>query len=693
VGGFPQTGIQTPSIMHFVENRSGEGIQGIGMEFAGAPLVLIGQSDSAAWTSTTAQLRVVDTFFEEVVGEDADAVRYNDEGAPAPLSQRTEIFLGGDPNGNDLSLVFWRSHERSGNGGSRPVTDFLGDEEGTAESGDPNQIVDDDASFDGTYVGGHVAIIDGTGAGQIREISGVPSATTLEVGSAWTTAPDDTSVYVATKSGDDIIAVVWDSASWLEESQSGVLGWSLMQHATSVLDVREAARLVPSTHNFPCADNQAWNGIGTDPSPGSGNIAYVSSGLSRKRQGLPNQEDKLLPLDGTTANPLVVLSGTVTGATATTLTSTGTFTGQDFSNEPINFRYENPSQQGSEYIVTIMSGTGYKQTRRIASNTDDTLTLEYEWGVTPAPGDTFDISEIVAMPEAINPSQGYFANWNNKAATADDGSGFGRNHRVAFITERLAAESSWDRDKQRQLNKDLAGLDGNGKLGRYLVPRLREAVDDDPNAVVPQAHTVLAALEAHNGSPEFGRGFMDPVNDPNIAGEMSFLNSLINQLANDIYADEFSTTGVGVPGGSRGLAMAIHAIDSAAGDVPGSYVQKYSGDYFNGTDWKEVARDSLSALAPGGIPADAERPDETYKHPLSDLLPRHLGADRRGGPGGDWRGHLPARSEWTHRGLPYRGDLHRSPQHDPASHLARLALLPDVAREPGPCRRRRRGRR
>jgi hypothetical protein len=146
-------------------------------------------------------------------------------------------------------------------------------------------------------------------------------------------------------------------------------------------------------------------------------------------------------------------------------------------------------------------------------------------------------------------------------------------------------------------------------------------VDDDPNAVVPQAHTVLAALEAHNGSPEFGRGFIDPVNDPNIAGEISFLNSLINQLASDIYGDEFSATGVGVPGGSRGLAMALHAIDSAAGDVPGSYTQKYGGDYFNATDWKEVVRDSLSALAPGGIPVDADRPNSTYKHPLSDLFP------------------------------------------------------------------------
>jgi hypothetical protein len=226
------------------------------------------------------------------------------------------------------------------------------------------------------------------------------------------------------------------------------------------------------------------------------------------------------------------------------------------------------------------------------------------------------------MPEVINPSEGYFANWNNKAATADDGSGFGRSHRVAFITERLADPNNlpWDRDKQRQLNKDVAGLDDK-KWGRYLLPRLREAVNDDPNAVVPEAHTVLAVLEAHNGAPEFGRGLIDPVYATTEAGEVSFLNDLISQLASDIFGDEFSGTGVGVPGGSRGLAMVTHAIDSAAGDVPGSYTQKYAGDYFNGTAWEAVVRDSLSTLAPGGIPADDPRRESRYDHALAVLDP------------------------------------------------------------------------
>jgi hypothetical protein len=618
IGGFPQTGIQTPSIMHFAENRSAEGpnpIQGIGMEFAGAPIILIGQTDTVAWTSTTAQLRVIDTFLEEIVGEDNDSVRYSDEGAPAALSQRTETFRAFA--GPDQTRVFWRSHARAGNNGSRAITDFFGDASGTAESGTANTLVDTDASFGGSFIGGHVLIIDGTGAGQIRAISAVPSADTLQVGTSWTAQPAVGSVYVAVESGNTITAAAIDSPAWLEESTT-VAGFAQFQRAQDVLDVRAGARLMTTTHNFPSADNQAFNTFGTQS--GSGNTGYYSSGLSRIRQG---GEDPRLPLDGTVANPLVVVSGTVNSSTDTTLTATSAVFTQDFSAEPINFRYNNPTQLGSEFIIAITSGTGYKQTRRIATNASpptDTITVEFPWAVNPANGDTFEVYEIVAMPEAVNPSEGYTANWNNKAATADEGDGFGRQHRNAAILERLAVDNTWDRDKQRQLNKDVAGLDGRGKYGRFLIPRLREAVDAVGNGGNPDVDTVLAALEAHNGAPELGRFFIDPVTATEAAGELDFLNDLANQLAQDIYGDEYSGA-IGVPGGGDAVNIVQHAIDSAAGDVAGSYIQAHSGDYFNGTGWETVVRDTLSGLASGGIPADSPRGNSTYNHPLAALFP------------------------------------------------------------------------
>ncbi|MCH7811573.1 MAG: hypothetical protein IH958_02985, partial [Chloroflexi bacterium] len=218
-----------------------------------------------------------------------------------------------------------------------------------------------------------------------------------------------------------------------------------------------------------------------------------------------------------------------------------------------------------------------------------------------------------------NPAAGYTSNWNNKAATADDGRGFGRQQRVIFILERLAADSTWTRDEQRQLNEDLAGLEGKGAFGRYLIPRLREAVDGVGNGGNPAVDTVLAALETHIASPFFGRGFTDPVNDTTIAGEVTFLNSLISQLSSAIYGDEFSGTGLGTPG----LDQIQHAIDSAAGGPLGAYSQKYTGDYFNAVDWRIVVRDALSTTATnlGGIPADIARPNSTYVHPLAALFP------------------------------------------------------------------------
>jgi hypothetical protein len=420
-------------------------------------------------------------------------------------------------------------------------------------------------------------------------------------------------VYVAVGPGDAISAVAQDSALWLEEA-TAALGFSQLQRAKNVLDVRAAVRLIPSTHNFFAADNGPWNGIGSDA--GFGNLGYQSSGFARERDGL----DPLLPIDGGGPNPLVFVDGTVVSAGATSLRAPGAFGGLDLAPPPRNYRYDLPALRGTEYIVSITTGTGFKQTRRIAGNDADTLQLEAAWGVVPAPGDGFEVQEIFAMPEAINPAEGYIANWNNKAATADEGNGFGRDHRVAFITERLAANDSWTRDDQRQLNDDVAGLDSKGKIGRYLVPRLRQALDAVGNGGVLEVDEVVAALEAHGGAPAFGRGFVDPVADTETYGELAFLNNLIVPLAEAIYGDELDGA-VGVPGGARGLAMVLHAIDSKAGDVPGAYTQEFAGDYFGGAQWQAVVRDVLAELAPAGIPPKAPRALSRYRHPLAALFP------------------------------------------------------------------------
>ncbi len=140
---------------------------------------------------------------------------------------------------------------------------------------------------------------------------------------------------------------------------------------------------------------------------------------------------------------------TVQSAGATTLQATdaNAFLGKTFLPAGINFTYDNPDNNGAEYIVQITAGDGIAQTRRIASNTDDTLTLEHPWGKVPSAGDTFAVYQIWATPEAMNPAEGFTANWNNKQARANEIllSQNGRNHRVEVILEQLSLDGSIDR--------------------------------------------------------------------------------------------------------------------------------------------------------------------------------------------------------------------------------------------------------
>jgi hypothetical protein len=321
----------------------------------------------------------------------------------------------------------------------------------------------------------------------------------------------------------------------------------------------------------------------------------------------------------------------------------------------VNFAYDNPGNAGSEYIVVISGGTGHRQSRRVASNSSTTLTLEENWGVTPAVGDTYEVMEVIATPEAINPSQGYTANWNGKASKATV-TVTGREYRHTFILQRLSLEPTADRDFSRQLNKDVAGLDGDGKRGRYLLPRLRQAVNA-LGGLTPAEDATLSALEANNAFPIDGRRFIDPVTATTQTRENDFLQNWFDRLATTIFGDELSLTGVSVPGGNAGRAAAVtHAVDTAAGDVPGSLI--LSQDYFNGADWRAVFISDYKAThtALGGIQAPvhaAFRPTTTALHgypttPVGNRAPTSRSSGREGhravprDQGGD---DVPARPE------------------------------------------------
>jgi hypothetical protein len=621
IGGFPQTGIQTPSIMHYSEIR-GDTIRGNGMAFVGAPFVLIGHTDTVAFTTTTAHLKVIDTYIEELANGDYNLFKYDHHGTVEDMAVRTEIV--GRPSGSPILLPVFRTHKGCSvngcNGGTRPVVAFSGEFAGAVDSATSTSITDSDAGLTpSALVGGHVAIVNGTGAGQIRAIS-ANTADTITVGVAFATTPDNTSEWVAVPSGEEITAVTFESPIFLGEAEAAN-GFGQYQRAGDVLDIRAALRSIPSTHNFVAADNVGFNGIGANT--GTGNIYYGTSGFHRVRQSGP---DDRLPIDGTAPNTYEVVTGTVGSAGASSLTDVGAFIGNTFTAEPINYTYDNPDSNGQEYIVTITAGDGLAQTRRIVSNTDDTLTLEHPWGLLPSAGDTYAVYEIWATPEAMNPMEGFTANWNNKQSRATDAmlGENGRNHRVEMILEQLSLDPQIDRTDLRNLNEFVAGVTDPGKPGRYLLTRLAQAI-----AFTSDCGTVDDALIAHNGSPEHGREFQNPLligptGEPlataAASGMPDYIKDWATELAAEIYGDEYDPATVSKLTGDAAIGWILHAIDSAAGDVTGSYSQVYAGDYFNGTDWRQVVRDSFCNYVTANPTIESkDRAMSVYEHPLKDL--------------------------------------------------------------------------
>ena len=257
------------------------------------------------------------------------------------------------------------------------------------------------------------------------------------------------------------------------------------------------------------------------------------------------------------------------------------------------------------------------------------------------------------------------ANWNNKAATADEGNNFGRLCRHIFILERLAAENAWDRDQAAPAERGrrrprrqgrprplpAAAPARGGRRGRQRRQRRRST-------------RCSRALEAHQAAPDFGRFFIDPVQRHHHRRRGRLPEPADQQPRRRTSTATSSAARCRCRPAARALSMVQHAIDSAAGDLPGGYAQAYAGDYFDGQRLaRRRARHASRRWRRPGIPADAARPMSRYRHPLAALLPalelradaagqpRHLRADRRRRPAGERRVHLPARPERPDRGI------------------------------------------
>jgi penicillin G amidase len=88
VGG-PQMGFSTPSIVHEIQ-YSGDGINVIGMGFAGIPGVLIGHNDNLAWTLTSGATDMVDIFAEKL--NPNNKRQYLHKGRYLNMDKRVEVI-------------------------------------------------------------------------------------------------------------------------------------------------------------------------------------------------------------------------------------------------------------------------------------------------------------------------------------------------------------------------------------------------------------------------------------------------------------------------------------------------------------------------------------------------------------------------------------------------------------------------
>jgi penicillin amidase len=174
------------------------------------------------------------------------------------------------------------------------------------------------------------------------------------------------------------------------------------------------------------------------------------------------------------------------------------------------------------------------------------------------------VTGFAEMPKAINPSQGFMANWNNKpiADWPYSEADWGEGHRVQWIQELLAAGDDLTFEDMKTINME-AGynhIPGMNFL-HYLVEAASTSTDQDVMDVFPY-------LDAwnHRYNDEIAPNYPDPdgtYDDPGL--------TIFNAWYGKIFGEVFNEAGVN--GGSSTL---IHVFDGVDSKLPLNY------DYLNG---------------------------------------------------------------------------------------------------------------
>lgn len=238
---------------------------------------------------------------------------------------------------------------------------------GTASSGAASSITDTASAFPvDSLAGKYVVITDGTGVGQVRQIT-TNSATVLTVSPAWATAPDNTSEYIvrdyklsqfgvvssATATGGANTSITRTGAGY---TVNGLIGYSVR-----ILSGTGAGqeRLIVSNTATAITVVTAW---GTNPDNTS-----VFEVVGYSYQGSDSR--------------ILENTATATSGGATTIVNTN-----------LDVAWPTNVYQGKQ--VQIVGGTGSGQKRMIASNNGNTLTVSQAWATNPDSTSQYRVVDI-----------------------------------------------------------------------------------------------------------------------------------------------------------------------------------------------------------------------------------------------------------------------------------------------------------
>ncbi|MEK7705243.1 MAG: Ig-like domain-containing protein [Myxococcota bacterium] len=249
---------------------------------------------------------------------------------------------------------------------------------GTATGGTASTLVHASWTTFG-YAGLTVGITAGTGAGQVRTITG-STATTLTVSPNWTTTPDGTSVFAVqgvmspTTIATGGYATAGTASALTDSTKIAAVSGTATTDGNSWLEDSTRAWATNAFTNF---------NVTIIAGAGAGQTRTISSNTSVRLNVSANWTTNL----NTSSIYAVWLSRTATSGTASTLTDS-------------TRAWQVDSLAGLNVLIT--GGTGAGQSRPIASNTATVLTVASNWTTPPDATSVYSISGVTTWtPNAL----------------------------------------------------------------------------------------------------------------------------------------------------------------------------------------------------------------------------------------------------------------------------------------------------